>query len=429
MTGQKIHAAQTGRIVCGALIFLLLGGFAFHAAMQNIRHQETEDFGIFYQAARAMHDGRDIYAATNGHYIYPPFIAFVFQPLTILPEVAASIVWAAISAALLFLALWLGAKEIGARWMRDRVRDDRSWPWLIALIVPLILADKIHAMFTLGQTDSLMLLGFVGAFYLLDQKPILAGRAVGAAANIKYLSLICVPYFVLKRQYRAAVSSLFSFGFFMLLPAIEIGFAELTRYLAIAFGGLAGMIGFPAATHGAKIFKVGWEKSLSFTSATFRFTLAHEMPDAVAAAFLVILFLVSIGIILTLSRRQGVRIFNHGQPDSAEAATLEWATLIFVALVFSPQTTSRHMILLALVYTVAFGVLFRARTRGPRAVLAAAMLIMIAGLSLPFNSLGVPQILTPWRAIGGPSWCALLLTCALAWSGSRALRQSDLPNE
>ena len=57
-------------------------------------------------------------------------------------------------------------------------------------------ADKIHIVFTQGQTDFVMLLGFACVLRWMERRPWLAGLAIGFIANIKYVSLIFVPYFL-----------------------------------------------------------------------------------------------------------------------------------------------------------------------------------------------------------------------------------------
>src|SRR6202035_2646181 len=63
-----------------------------------------DDFLVLYSAARAMSNRVDIYAGTAGMYIYSPFLAFIFQPLAMLPERAAAIVWLVLSASIIFAA-------------------------------------------------------------------------------------------------------------------------------------------------------------------------------------------------------------------------------------------------------------------------------------------------------------------------------------
>ena len=81
---------------------------------------------------------------------------------------------------------------------------------------------------------------------------------MGASANIKYLTLICVPYFLVKRNYKAAVASIVAFVFFLVLPAPEIGFEKLGRYLASSVGGL-GRFMFDTSTDAT-----AYSKSLGF---------------------------------------------------------------------------------------------------------------------------------------------------------------------
>lgn len=431
---SKLFRTPAARRLAVALIATMLGGFITHAAVACYRSQRTEDFAYFYRAARAMLAGDDIYAAAAGRYIYPPFLAFVFQPLALLPEVPAATLWAVLSGGALLAALLIAAQEAAKRWLPEE-ESFASLRWVIAAAAMLLLADKMHAMFTLGQTDSLMLLGFACAFRWLNPRPLLAGLTIGAAANIKYLSLICVPYFILKRNVRAAAAALLGFMFFLALPLPEIGLPKLGGYTAIAFGGLARMMGFAVPNAGAKVLKVDWEKSLSWTSAAFRITRSHGLPDSVAIVLVVLLLFAAVGAIWLVARLNGGAIFELRRNEETRVgraiSSLEWAALIFLALVFSPQTTSRHMILLAVPLTIAVALLLRAERRADKVVLVGAMGLMLAGLSLPLGTLGFEDALRFWRVISGASWCAFLLTLAIVWCGSRAindLRSSDSRN-
>lgn len=414
------------RVTCATLCGLMLASFAVHAAIENIRNRQTEDFGYFYQAARAMLEGKDIYAAAGGHYLYPPFIAFIFQPLALLPEIAASMVWSVLAAGMFFIALLLAAKESAARWAADA---GQSLPWLIMTISLVLLAEKFHANFTLGQTDSFMLLGFACVLIWMERRPFLAGLVVGATANIKYLSLIFVPYFLLRRNYRAALTSLGSFAFFLALPVVELGPITLGGYLANAFSGLARMAGLRLTSSGNEIHGVDWNRSISFTSAAFRFTRAQELSDAFALGLLGLFLAIIMAAVWVICRQQRVQIFRLGQlddgRDSRAIISLEWAVLLFLAVAFSPQTTARHMILLSLVITIALGVLFGTGAKGkPKAILSAAIGIVVVALSLPFPAFGWKSAQSFRRASGGASFCALFLILTLLWAGSRALLQA-----
>ena len=179
----------------------------------------------------------------------------------------AATVWTAINGVLILVAIFIASKEAAARWPRIGSEANIILPWIIAAIATCLAADKIHGIFTLGQTDCLMLLGFACVLRWMERKPLLAGLTVGASANIKYLTLICVPYFLVKRNYKAAIAALVSFVFFLVLPVPEIGFEKLGRYLASSVGGL-GRIMFD--THQTvSIFQVTWFRSISLTSGNF----------------------------------------------------------------------------------------------------------------------------------------------------------------
>jgi hypothetical protein len=130
--------------------------------------------------------------------------------------------------------------------------------------------------------------------------------------------------------------------------------------------------------------------------------------------------------IFFISRPHGLVLFksNTNRQDGAEqnaVATLEWSVAIMIAITFAPQITARHMVLTLLLYNVGIGIFFLQHDTRLRTVLVAAIVIMVAGLSLPFRGLGSNNALRTWREVGGASWCALVLILALVWAGSRAI--------
>ena len=266
-----------------------------------------------------------------------------------------------------------------------------------------------------------MLLGFACTLSWMQRKPLLAGAIVGATASIKYLSLIFVPYFLIKKNFRAALWSVVAFVFFMTLPVVQIGFARVGRYTAIELRGLGRMMGIIEAPKTAKILRVGMDRSVSITSSVFRLTRSYGLPDLLAAMLLLCVFIAVIAAIVFICRRNGVPIFRPARSDrlATNAVTsLEGAVLVFLALAFSPQTTARHMALLLLINTVATAVFLVQDAKASRALLIIAAVLQVAGLSVSSRAIA------PWRAVGGASWCALGLTLAIVWAGSRTLSEN-----
>ncbi len=176
-------------VIVGAA--LLLVGSVVHVAINVHRSGRTADFTYFYGAAKAMLAGGDIYGATQGRYLYPPFFAFVLQPLAFLRETSAAVVWAALNACFFAAAAAITSIETSRAWL-GKSRDSivALVPGAVAL---LLFGEKIHGNFTLGQSDALMLLGFAAVLRWMNARPLLSCVVVGASANIFYIILIFVP--------------------------------------------------------------------------------------------------------------------------------------------------------------------------------------------------------------------------------------------
>lgn len=433
-SGAKQRATFPRRVAAGVIIAALLIAAAAPAIHDTwVGQKATEDFAAVYGAAQAMWNGQDIYTATRGFYVYSPFLAFIFQPLVAMPEHVASIVWVVLSAFIFFGASLLTSKEITKRWCAAGERVDVSLPWVIATIVLLLSYDKIHTDLRLGQTDCLMLLGFACVLRWMDRRPWLAGLAVGATANIKYFGLIFVPYFIIKRNYRAAVASVGSFFLFIMLPSVEVGFSLAWTYVVKGLGGLEKLIHIKPSVegHGLQIEPASWDRSISFTSVIFRITDSNALPAWFGGMLVIIAFTAVMGMIFFISRPHGLVLFksNTNEQDGAEQkaiATLEWSVAIMIAITFAPQITARHMVLTLLLYNVGIGIFFLQHDKRLRTVLVVAIVIMVVGLSLPFRGLGLENELRAWREVGGASWCALVLILALVWAGSRAISARSL---
>lgn len=390
------------------VLVVLLIVCAGHATYVH-RTSNTEDFGIFFHAADALRHGADPYEATEGHYIYPPLLAFVLQPLAFLSEENAALVWTLLSAGFIFAGAWLVARRAITHWSATA---DSSLPWLIAALATLLMVDKVHTILMLGQTDSLMLFGFVLAFYWMQDRPLLAGAAVGFTASVKYLSLIFVLYFLLKRNFRAAFSSLAAFVFFMLLPTVQVGWPNEQSYLSLTSRGMARMIGALDTQRRVKVLKVTWDRSVSLTSAVFRFTRAQGLPDPVAVALILLLFAALIAALLFICRR-GPKLFRLA--NTGPALSLEWSALVIVTLIFSPQSTSRHLFLLLIPYAIALAIIGISAASSARRWLIGSLLLTALATSFPIPFIEL------WRNIGGASWCAALLLLAMAWNGRYSL--------
>lgn len=419
-TGSNVAPPRT-RFVCAGLLIVVLGALAAKAIITQFTHP-AEDFGYFYHAAEAMRRGEDIYSATGGHYVYPPLFAFLFQPLSLMSERNAALVWTLLSVTIVFATALLTSTEIAARCSRATARRDSSFASIIAAISVLLIINKLDASLVYGQTDSLIVLGFACAWRWMDRRPQLAGTSIAFAASIKYLSLIFLPYFLVKKNFRAVASSVVAFVLLMVLPVVQVGPRRFADLIFASLRGLARMGGLLPNTEPVKVLKITSPRSVSITSAVFRLIRAHHLPDFVAALIVLLIFVAFVATVILLCRRHALQIFTKGETNKRNrdpVTVLELAVIVVAALAFSPQTTTRHMVLLLLVYAVAVAVFLLQKDLVPKLLLAGSVALMTIGLSFP------PLQSQLWSNISGPSWCALLLVLTIVWTGAPVFAEQN----
>src|ERR1700722_1267740 len=105
--------------------------------INRIRDQRTGDFQHFFYAADAVRHGTDPYAAGSRGYIYPPLIAFVFQPLSWLGRDRAAAVMLAVNVIVTLLAVTLAGDEFLRRFDAPRNRITLATVVLLALLLNL----------------------------------------------------------------------------------------------------------------------------------------------------------------------------------------------------------------------------------------------------------------------------------------------------
>lgn len=141
-------------------------------------------------------------------FVYPPFAAVAFVPLTVLPLPVLKFAWTAAGVALVVFVVRRSAALIGMR----------ADPAVVALLVAVLLAlDPIRTTFYLGQINVVLL-----AVVLADvtgRPGRWRGVGVGLAAAVKLTPLVFVVYLMLTGRMRAAVTALATFA-----AAVGVGF-------------------------------------------------------------------------------------------------------------------------------------------------------------------------------------------------------------
>ena len=389
-------------------------------------NRRYRDFLEFYSGAEALLKGNNIYTAGYLGYIYPPLLAFLMTPLAMLSIAQAAWVWLAIKICLLAACGWLGAKET-----QRRLAQPGDWVSLtiVFLLGMLLDIDKLRTEMNMQQSNLLVLLCFVLALRWIDRRPLLSGLVLGFGANIKYVTLIALPYLLLRKRFKAAAATVAGSVFWALLPAIAVGWNRNIDLLGKALGGLANLSSEHSGAAGtAQIYgpMFGW----SITASTARYFGAglHTVPSIAVVCAIALLYSLAIwGIYhsakIPLLLGRGGQLETQGITPGIVA--LEWAGLIVIALAFSPQTNSPHLSMLLLPCIVAVGVLLMPRGQISGLPLIVGLLIMVMGLVLPPKEDRFIEAFKIWHNLAGPLWCTLIMYLTLLWVGLRRLKVAN----
>lgn len=173
------------------------------------------DFSDFYLAAEAVLSGRSPYQVDLPQgwlgFVYPPLLAWVMAPLTLLSVPVAVSLWAFLSVLFVMAALWL----LG-------VRDWRCYP--VALLWPFN-REAIE----FGAIDSLLVLA-VAACWRYRDASLRASVGAGFAVALKLFLWPLVLWFGLRGRIRTALLSITAAAVLIVVPWALVGFQDLASY-------------------------------------------------------------------------------------------------------------------------------------------------------------------------------------------------------
>ncbi|MEI6515528.1 MAG: glycosyltransferase family 87 protein [bacterium] len=424
---SKLKSSNKWAVIMIAVMGIIFIWLAAYVSRKAAREQ-VSDFQAYYMAAKALCEHADPYVFSEKPYIYPPLFATLCMPLATLPIGTAAVLYLPFLIAAVLFSLLLGAREFMERF---NVQRSDILVCSVMFLTLLVMEDRIKSDLQMFQVNSLLLFLMTLSLRWLDRRPFMAGAALGLALNIKMFPVIVFPYLLFRRRWTTAAAMAGSAAAFGLLPALVIGWKTNLQYLAQSSGGFLYLLGIHTdLQQKAQIKDVTASYSVSIPSGMARVLGADHSLMAwliVAAAFS--------GLILF-----GALVYRHAglprlrwpdcqrqknQPWRAIVA-LEWAALITVALVFSPQTNSRHFLMLTTLATLAATLLIKTyRTPAWRPILTGTLLLL-AGLTLPPGSHRQDTMHTlekGWQFIGGPSWMILLSLIPLLWGGTILIKE------
>ncbi len=164
------------------------------------------DLGVYVLGARHLFSGdlyRVHYHDPTLFFTYPPFGAFIYEPLRWLPDTGAQVVAAIVNVTLLVLLLAVSVNAVRPTWPRNHIVV-----WSLIASAPAALLDPLRITFTFGQVN-LIVVTLVMVDLTTDRgvlgRWLPRGVLTGMAAAIKLTPLIFVPYLVLIRRWRTAL--------------------------------------------------------------------------------------------------------------------------------------------------------------------------------------------------------------------------------
>lgn len=424
--------------VCSITGLCLL--FGYYIGYDNIRlsHKHFGDFPTFYHAARAALDGRDMYKAYEAElcYVYPPLYAVCCTPLAGLSKLAAARIMLPINILCALAALLLGTR---AQMRRFGVPISVTSVAAIALLAGLLSENELRNQLQALETDVLMLLAFTLGLLWLDRRPAFSGAALAFALNIKYLPIIVLPYLLFRRRWRAAAALGVWTIIWGLLPALVLGWHRNAECLHTALGGLMGWVGKapppPAGAQAAKVHGIADWLSISVTSAIARQLRYHGHPERFALVLAGLLGLMGMLLAWALYRWNRFPFWIWPKADAQRVwpfrglVGLEWASLIVIALAFSPDTNPRHLVLALLVNVTASVLLLAPRPGVPRWPLAIGTGLMFLGFIMPLKGWVSPKFAHEYFRYGVASWGLLAMYVTLLWTALRYIRVAGAGRE
>jgi hypothetical protein len=217
--------------------FYTLGSVALAHRTADLYNEETQ----------AKITARRIPGAVGIRYIplYPPQVSIFFTPLAVLPYSAGLVIWL-VSSALVYglgcYALWRACPGL------------RNEGWTVLL--PAIAFPAFFHVIVWGQTSAMALACFTAAFFLLrDDRPFLAGLALGCLIFKPQLGIAAAFVFAYTRAWRVIAGGILSAAAQLSLAALYYGAESVRAWVRIMSSAVYNVAEFrPYQAHSLRMF-------------------------------------------------------------------------------------------------------------------------------------------------------------------------------
>jgi hypothetical protein len=205
------------RLVLAAALLLALAGVAIDYGLKAAESASAivRWRGLIRQLVR----GENVYNnwLIAGSFPNPPVLALVLWPLTVLPPLAAALVW---------FALKVGMAGCSVYWsIRLATRDGSTLPVGALAVLVLLVSRPLVSDLQHGNINILILfLTTAGLWAFRHGRDRLAGGVIALATAFKLTPALFIAYFAYKRQWRVVLASVFGLVLFLVVvPSPVLG--------------------------------------------------------------------------------------------------------------------------------------------------------------------------------------------------------------
>jgi alpha-1,2-mannosyltransferase len=230
---QAPDVGSRGRLLMWCLLWLLAAAALGPAVGHLFGHIPYRiDIDVYQMGGRAWLDGRPLYRGDvffptpiglNLPFTYPPLAAVAFSPFAWLRMPAASIAITLITLVLLITSTMIVLTRLdvwaGSRWLPGPAWSRRLWLTVVIVGPAALWLEPISSNFDFGQIN-VVLMTLVVADCFPRRTPWPRGLLLGLGIALKLTPAVFLLYFLLRRDNRAALTSLASF-----VGATLVGFA------------------------------------------------------------------------------------------------------------------------------------------------------------------------------------------------------------
>lgn len=387
--------------------------------------QRAGDFAGYVLVGELALRGRDIYDAPPN--TWPPLFALFCIPLALLARlslVGARVLWLLLNWAALLSALAIIMRFVHGRRLTLAARDSGDDSAIDVtsghVLLPLVFcAYWIINHFEWLQVDILI---FALTLFGLAQHQLgreaRAGVFIGAAAALKVMPVLFVPYFAWRRQWRVAAFAAVFTAAWSLLPSVVYGWTAFTRQWAAWLA----------------VVDAGWgvgRRNLSVFAMIDRIVGHGFVPlldpaiTHVQASGSSMVTYVAIGA-LVLVAAIGLWLFRGPYRPHERAAHAEWSVVFLVAALFGTVTWKHYLVVLLLP-----AALFVATWRDSRVPAPFAHRLQVVYWLAFAMSVATASDLTG-RAVASrlemaslPTMMALMILAALFWYRARFVPEPE----